>query len=66
MKRGDAEEMVEQLGGSILGSVSSKLNYLVVGADAGSKFDKAKKLGTVEIIDEKQFLKMTGNNFVFN
>jgi len=58
MKRSDAEHMVEQNGGEILGSVSAKLNYLVVGEDAGSKLDKAKKLGSVNIIDEKQFLSM--------
>lgn len=61
MKRGDAESMVEQNGGTILGSVSSKLNFLVVGADAGSKLDKAKKLETVNIIDEEEFLKMIGS-----
>jgi hypothetical protein len=35
--------MVEENGGTILGGVSSKLNYLVVGDDAGSKLEKAKK-----------------------
>jgi DNA ligase (NAD+) len=58
MKRSDAEETVERLGGKILGSVSAKLNYLVAGEDAGSKLDKAKKLGTVNVIDEPEFLKM--------
>ena len=60
MKRSDAEEMVEQNGGNILGSVTSKLNYLVVGEDAGSKLAKAQKLGTVNIISEEDFLKMLG------
>jgi DNA ligase (NAD+) len=55
-KRSEAEEMVEQQGGSILSGVSSKLNYLVVGADAGSKLEKAKKLGTVAILSEDDFL----------
>ncbi|HEX6182041.1 MAG TPA: NAD-dependent DNA ligase LigA, partial [Chitinophagaceae bacterium] len=41
LKRSEAEAMVEQQGGSILGGVSSKLNYLVVGDDAGSKLEKA-------------------------
>jgi len=58
LKRSDAEEMVEKNGGQILGGVSSKLNYLVVGEDAGSKLDKAKKLNTVKIISEEEFLKM--------
>jgi len=55
-KRSDAEAMVEERGGSILGGVSSKLNYLIVGTDAGSKLEKAKKLGTVSILTEEQFL----------
>ena len=38
--------------------MSSKLNYLVVGEDAGSKLDKAKKLNSVRIISEAEFLKM--------
>ncbi|HZF99400.1 MAG TPA: NAD-dependent DNA ligase LigA, partial [Chitinophagales bacterium] len=58
MKRSDAEETVERLGGKILGSVSAKLNYLVAGEDAGSKLEKARKIGTVEVIDEAAFLKM--------
>lgn len=55
-KRSDAEGMVEAKGGAILGGVSSKLNYLVVGEDAGSKLEKAKKLGTVNILTEQEFL----------
>ncbi len=57
-KRSEAEQMVENKGGSILGGVSSKLNYLVVGEDAGSKLEKAKKLGTVTILTEEEFLAM--------
>ncbi|HUS01180.1 MAG TPA: NAD-dependent DNA ligase LigA [Chitinophagaceae bacterium] len=58
LKRSKAEEMVEKNGGKLLGSVSSKLNYLVVGEDAGSKLDKAKKIGSIKIISEEEFLKM--------
>jgi DNA ligase (NAD+) len=58
LKRSDAEAMVEEHGGQILSGVSAKLNYLVVGEDAGSKLDKAKKLNTVKIISEEEFLKM--------
>lgn len=58
LKRSDAEAMVEKNGGQILSGVSAKLNYLVVGEDAGSKLDKAKKLNTVKIISEEEFLKM--------
>jgi DNA ligase (NAD+) len=58
LKRSQAEAMVEERGGQILGGVSAKLNYLVVGEDAGSKLDKAKKLNTVKIITEEEFLQM--------
>jgi len=58
LKRSQAEEMVEQNGGTILGGVSSKLNYLVVGEDAGSKLEKAKKINSIKIISEAEFLKM--------
>ena len=50
--------MVEKNGGTIISGVSSKLNYLVVGEDAGSKLEKAKKLASVKIISEEEFLKM--------
>jgi hypothetical protein len=56
--RDEAEALVEANGGKVLSGVSAKLNYLVVGVDAGSKLEKAKKLGTVKIITEKEFLKM--------
>ncbi len=62
LKRSDAEAIVEENGGHIVGGVSAKLNYLVVGEDAGSKLEKAKKINTVKIISEEEFLKMTGKN----
>lgn len=58
LKRAEAEAMVENAGGSILGGVSSKLNYLVVGADAGSKLEKAKKINTIKIITEQEFISL--------
>lgn len=58
LKRSEAEAMVEEKGGSILGSVSSKLNFLVVGEDAGSKFEKAKRIQSIRIINEEEFLRM--------
>lgn len=58
MKRADAEKIVEEKGGTILGSVSARLNYLVVGEDAGSKLEKAQKLGSVSILSEEEFMKM--------
>jgi DNA ligase (NAD+) len=60
MKRSEAEALVEERGGRLLGSVSTKLNYLVVGEDAGSKLEKAKKLGSVNILSEEEFLAMIG------
>ncbi|HMU73012.1 MAG TPA: helix-hairpin-helix domain-containing protein, partial [Ferruginibacter sp.] len=60
LKRSAAEELVEQNGGSILSGVSAKLNYLVVGEDAGSKLEKAKKIATIKIITEDDFLKLLG------
>ncbi len=59
LKRSEAEAMVEENGGQILGGVSAKLNYLVLGEDAGSKLEKAKKINTVKIISEEEFLKIT-------
>lgn len=58
LKRSEAEAMVEKAGGQILSGVSSKLNYLVVGEDAGSKHEKAKKIPTIHIISEDDFLKL--------
>lgn len=58
LKRSDAEAMVETNGGKLLSGVSAKLNYLVAGEDAGSKLEKAKKINTVRIISEAEFLQM--------
>lgn len=51
--RGDAKERIENLGGSVTGSVSNKTDMVIAGADAGSKYDKAQKLG-VTIWSEEQ------------
>jgi DNA ligase (NAD+) len=59
-KRSEAEALVEAQGGQILGGVSSKLNYLVVGDDAGSKLEKAKKIPSIKILTEKEFLQFIG------
>lgn len=51
-----AEEMVEKHGGKNISAVSKNLNYLVVGEKAGSKLKKAEQIGTIEILDEQEFL----------
>src|SRR5229473_3242235 len=51
--RDEAKKMIEDAGGKVTGSVSKKTDYVVAGADAGSKLDKAKDLG-VMVIDEKE------------
>jgi DNA ligase (NAD+) len=58
LKRSEAEAMAEAKGGQILSGVSAKLNYLVVGEDAGSKLEKAKKINTITILNESEFLEM--------
>ena len=55
--REEAAELVQQHGGKISGSVSKKTDYVVVGTDPGSKYDKAKELG-VEILTESEFDKL--------
>jgi DNA ligase (NAD+) len=57
VKRDDAKAFIEKNGGKILGSVSSKLNYLVVGDDPGSKLDKAQGLG-VKIVSWEELQEM--------
>lgn len=58
LKRSEAEKLVEDNGGNILSGVNNKLQYLVVGEDAGSKLDKAKKIGSIKILTETDFLKL--------
>jgi len=58
LKRSEAEAMVEGAGGKLVSGVSSKLNYLVAGEDAGSKLEKAKKISSIKIISEEEFLSM--------
>ncbi len=57
MTREEAKEKIESLGGKVTSSVSTKTDFVVVGTDAGSKFDKAVELG-VKTVDEKEFQKM--------
>jgi DNA ligase (NAD+) len=57
MTREEATEKIAALGGHVTGSVSTKTDYVLAGAEPGSKFAKAKELG-VRIIDEREFRKM--------
>src|SRR5580700_9070285 len=57
--RDEAKKMIEDAGGKVTGSVSKKTDYVVAGADAGSKLDKARELG-VQVIDEKEMQRIVG------
>jgi len=54
LTREDAKNRIRNLGGDVSGSVSKETDYVVVGSDPGSKYDKAKKLG-IKILTEKEF-----------
>jgi len=57
MTRDEAGAKIESAGGKVSGSVSKKTSYVLAGAEAGSKLDKAKELG-VPVIDEAEFVKL--------
>ncbi len=59
LTREEATQRVEAAGGKVTGSVSKKTDYLVAGADAGSKLTKAQELGT-EVLDEDGLLALLG------
>ena len=59
LKREEAAAKIEAAGGKVSGSVSKKTDYVVAGEDAGSKLDKAQKLG-VKIIDEAELVRLCG------
>jgi DNA ligase (NAD+) len=59
MGRADAENIIKRLGGTVVSSVTKKLDYLIVGEKAGSKLDKARQLG-IELLTEEQFLQLIG------
>jgi DNA ligase (NAD+) len=57
LSREEAQAKIEALGGKVTSSVSRKTDFVVVGQDPGSKYDKAKSLG-VKILDEGQFIEL--------
>ncbi len=57
LTREEAKEKIENAGGKVSGSVSKKTSYVVAGAEAGSKLDKAQQLG-VPVLDEAELLRM--------
>ena len=59
LKRSKAKSAIEDNGGSVSDSVSKSVTLVIAGEDAGSKLDKAKKLG-IRVIDESEFLRMLG------
>jgi len=61
LTREEAKEAIERLGGKVASSVSGNTDYVVVGQDAGSKLDKAKKLG-LTLLREDEFLQLVKRN----
>ncbi len=57
LSRDEAKRMIENAGGRVSGSVSKKTDYVVAGAEAGSKLDKANELG-VKVINEQEMLEL--------
>ena len=60
LSRDQARDMIQAAGGKVSGSVSKKTDYVVAGADPGSKLAKAEELG-VAVIDETQLVEMLGS-----
>jgi DNA ligase (NAD+) len=59
MTRDEASELIERAGGKVSSSISAKSDYLIAGESAGSKLDKAQKLG-VTIISDQELTQMIG------
>ncbi|HVW64838.1 MAG TPA: NAD-dependent DNA ligase LigA [Nitrosospira sp.] len=60
LTREDAKEKIEVAGGKVKGTVSKKTDYVIAGADPGSKYDKAVELG-IAVLDEEGLLRLLGN-----
>ena len=61
MNRDEAKSRLEKLGARVTGSVSYKTDYVVAGAEAGTKLSKAQELN-INVLDEQQFLQLLNNN----
>jgi len=59
LTRGEAKAQAERLGAKVAGSVSKKTDFVVAGADAGTKLTRARELG-VAVLDEQEWLQLTG------
>ena len=57
MTRSEAKAKAQSMGAKVAGSVSSKTDYVIIGADAGSKAAKAQELG-IKILSEQEFLEL--------
>ncbi len=62
LSRDEAKKRLQALGATVSGSVSKKTDYVIVGEEPGSKYDKARELG-VKMINEKEFLKLIGTDY---
>jgi DNA ligase (NAD+) len=60
LSRKEAQDKVENLGGRVVSSVSKETDYVVLGDNPGSKYDKAKELG-IEILSEDEFIELIGD-----
>lgn len=58
MKRDEAKKLLEAAGAKVTGSVSKKTDFVIAGAEAGSKLTKARELGVTVIEDEAEFAKL--------
>ena len=58
LKRNDAKDIIEKLGGKATSSVSKSTSFVLAGEEAGSKLTKANELG-VKVIDEEAFIRLS-------